>query len=79
MGRPKKEHPPLPTIWRVSDDLWAKVARVLAELDPPRPTGRPRVDPRAVFDAILFRLRSGCQWNQLPAEYPDDSTVHRTF
>jgi len=37
------------------------------------------VDQRAVFDAIIFRLRSGCQWNRLPAEFPDDSSVHRTF
>ena len=79
MGRPKKERPPLPTIWRASDALWARVAVVLAEVDPPRATGRRRVDQRGVFDAILFRLRSGCQWNQLPKEYPDDSTVHRTF
>ncbi len=33
----------------------------------------------AAFDAIIFRLRTGCQWNHLPAEYPDDSSVHRTF
>jgi putative transposase len=24
-------------------------------------------------------LRSGCQWNRLPREFPDDSSVHRTF
>jgi putative transposase len=24
-------------------------------------------------------MRSGCQWNQLPKEFPDDSSVHRTF
>src|SRR5262249_7930659 len=24
-------------------------------------------------------LRTGCQWNRLPREYPDDSTVHRRF
>ena len=35
--------------------------------------------PRGAFDAIIFRLRTGCQWNRLPGEYPDDSTVHRTF
>lgn len=28
---------------------------------------------------MIFRLRSGCQWNQLPNEFPDDSSVHRTF
>jgi putative transposase len=32
-----------------------------------------------VLEAIVYRLRSGCRWNALPKEYPDDSTVHRTY
>lgn len=68
----------LPTIWRVSDELWAKVVAILDQLDPPKPTGRKRIDQRAALDAIIFRLRSGCQWNQLPKAFPDDSSVHRT-
>jgi len=79
MGRPKKIRPPLPPIWEASDDLWVIVAPVLAEHDPPKPRGRKRIDQRAAFDAIIFRLRTGCQWNHLPKEYPDDSSVHRTF
>jgi putative transposase len=67
------------TIWQVSDELWAEVTPILADLDPPKPTGRPRVEARATLDAILFQLRSGCQWNQLPERFPDDSSVHRTF
>jgi len=55
------------------------VERVLAELDPPKRTGRKRIDSRSALDAIIFRLRSGCQWNRLPSEFPDDSSVHRTF
>jgi len=69
----------LPTIWRVPDDLWTIIQPILAELDPPKKTGRKRIDSRAALDAIIFRLRSGCQWNQLPSEFPDDSSVHRTF
>ena len=79
MGRPKKIREPLPTIWRTPDQLWALIEPILAELDPPALTGRPRVDPRATLDAVIFRLRTGCQWNRLPREYPDDSTVHRHF
>jgi transposase len=55
------------------------VERVLRELDPPKRTGRKRIDLRGALDAIFFRLRSGCQWNRLPREFPDDSSVHRTF
>ena len=70
---------PLPTIWRVPDDLWVQIQPILAELDPPKPTGRPRIDARAALDAIIFRLRTGCHWNQMPERFPDDSSVHRTF
>jgi putative transposase len=79
MGRRRKKPKPLPTIWRVPDELWNKVQPILAELDPPKATGRKRIDFRGALDAIIFRLRSGCQWNQLPKEFPDDSSVHRTF
>ena len=79
MGRSKKQRPPLPPIWKASDDLWAIVEPILLDHDPPKPRGRKRVPPRAAFDAIIFRLRTGCQWNHLPAVYPDDSSVHRTF
>ena len=71
--------PVLPTIWRVPDDLWAVVQAVLDVTDPPKRAGRRRIDARAALDAIIFRLRSGCQWNRLPREFPDDSSVHRTF
>ncbi len=70
---------PLPTIWQVSDDLWAKVATILREYDPPRRTGRKRIDQRRALDGIIYRLRSGVQWNYLPREFGDDSSIHRTF
>ena len=72
---------PMPTIWRVPDELWEKIEPILALHDPPKSTGRPRVDQRAALDAIIFRMRSGCQWNHhLPKdEFPDDSSVHRTL
>src|SRR5579859_7931585 len=69
----------LPTIWHVPDELWKSILPLLDELDPPRKQGRKRVSARAILDAIIFRLRTGCQWKHLPKEFPDDSTVHRTF
>lgn len=79
MGRKKKERPPLPTIWHADDDLWAAVEKVLEEHDPPAVYGPERIDQRAAFDGVIFRMRSGCQWNRLPKEYGDDASVHRTF
>ncbi len=73
------EGKPLPTIWDVPDDLWERIEPVILELDPPKSKGRNRVDQRKMLEGIIFRLRSGCQWNQLPKELGDDSTIHRTF
>jgi transposase len=64
---------------RAPDGLWEKIEPILRERDPPKRTGRPRIDQRLALDAIIFRLGTGCQWNRLPKEFPDDSSVHRTF
>jgi putative transposase len=48
-------------------------------MDPPKSTERKRVDSRRMLDGIVFRIRSGCQWNRLPRDLGDDSTIHRTF
>lgn len=79
MARNKKAAEPLPTIWRAGDALWEEVQKVLDELDPPSNYGPERINQRDAFDGLIFRMRSGCQWNKLPEQYGDDSSVHRTF
>jgi putative transposase len=79
MARQKRKVEPLPTIWEVSDELWEIIRRILNDLDPPSWTGRRRVDQRAVLNGIIYQMRSGCQWNHLPKEFGDDSSLHRTF
>ena len=59
--------------------IWDRIHPVILEMDPPKSTGRKRVHPRPILDGIIFRTRSGCQWNRLPRELGDDSTIHRTF
>ena len=52
----------------LSDELWA----VIEPLLPPAPVspkgGRPRVPNRAVLTGILFVLKTGMAWDQLPLE-----------
>ena len=79
MARKKKAVEPLSTIWRVNDALWTQVEKVLEEHDPPARFGPERIDPRKALDGVIYRLRSGVQWNQVPREFGDDSSVHRTF
>lgn len=65
--------------WEVDDALWARVQPLLP---PPLPSlrgGRSRVDDRRVFSAVVYVLRTGCQWNALPRELCSSSTAHRRF
>jgi transposase len=40
-------------------------------LPPASALGRPRAtDMRAVIDAILYIASTGCQWRQLPKDFP---------
>jgi putative transposase len=42
--------------------------------------GRPRsVDMRNLLDAIFYILRTGCQWRQLPHDFPPWGTVSSQF
>src|SRR5262245_7517818 len=79
MARGRRMQPELDTIWSVPDELWQLIQPILQEFDPPATTGRPRVDPRPALDGIIYRMRTGCQWNHLPPAFGDDSSVHRTF
>lgn len=79
MANKKRSVEVLATIWNCPDDLWQRLVPVLAELDPPHDGHRSRIDPRKALDGIIYRLRTGCQWNHLPGEFGDDSSVHRTM
>src|SRR4051794_12483882 len=60
----------------VTDQQWALVERLI----PVYPGGRPRkTDVRDVLDAVLYVLRTGCQWRFLPVDFPPKSTVWRYF
>ena len=67
--------------YKVSDEMWNEIKKYIPKRDhDPRKGGRPRVDDRKVFDAILFVLRTGCQWNALNATgICSSSTAHLRF
>jgi transposase len=60
----------------LTDEQWAVVAPLL-----PRPRrradgrGRPWRDPRDVLDGILWVLRTGAPWHDLPTRYPSYSNL----
>jgi putative transposase len=41
--------------------------------------GRPPIDRREIIDAILYVVRTGCQWRQLPLDFPKWKAVYTVF
>jgi transposase len=61
----------------VTDAEWAIIEPMIP---PPRRGGRPRdTDMREVMNAVRYVLRTGCQWRQLPKDFPPRSTVYNYF
>src|SRR5438128_1852703 len=79
MGGSGSGRKPMPTIWRIPDELWFIVRTVLPAEELRRSRGRPWIESRRVLDGVLYVLRTGCQWKAVPAEYGSGSTVHRRF
>jgi len=64
----------------LTDEQW----EVLEPLTPDPPQredrrGRPWRDPRDVLNGILWILRTGAPWKDLPERYPPYQTCHRRF
>ena len=52
----------------------------LSIIPAPKPGGRPVKYPRReIVNAILYLVRSGCQWRMLPDEFPPWKTVYGYF
>jgi putative transposase len=61
-------------------DLTDRQWQVVRSLFPPRARrGRPPISRRKILDAILYVVRTGCQWRQLPHEFPNWKTVYTVF
>src|SRR5437660_237979 len=65
--------------WEVSDEVWERVRPLIPEAPSHARGGRRRMDDRKAFEAIVYVLRTGIQWNALPRELGASSTVHDGF
>jgi len=61
----------------LTDEQWAKIAPLLPPPAPHPRGGRPRSPDRPVVEGLLWMLRSGARWQDLPDEYPSPSTCWR--
>jgi transposase len=58
----------------MNDELWTFIVPLLP---PHAKEGKRRADDRQTIDGILYVLKTGIPWNDLPDEYGDDVTAWR--
>jgi transposase len=61
----------------LTDDHWARVAPHLPRYRPSPQGGRPRADDRECLEGILWLLRTGARWQDIPVDLPSGSTCWR--
>lgn len=63
----------------IADGLWERVHVWIPKRGKSAKGGRPRVADRRAMSGILYRLRTGCQWDAIPSEFGSRSTCYRRF
>ncbi len=63
----------------LTDVQWEILQSVFVERRRADGKGRPPRDARAVLNGVLWILRTGAPWHDLPDRYPPYQTCHRRF
>lgn len=68
----------------IAEKMWEKIEPLIRknreEKDKKKKkSGRPRSDEKKAFTAIVYVLRTGSQWTEIPTIYGSKSTIHRYF
>ena len=61
----------------LTDAQWEKICPLLPRIRKSRRGGRPPANDRKVLEGILWILRSGARWQDLPDEFPSPATCWR--
>ena len=61
----------------LTEAQWKKIAPLLPKPPKQRKGGRPWIENRRVLEGILWILRSGARWQDLPEKFPHPSTCWR--
>lgn len=61
----------------LSDRQWMLTAKLFPWTAPTRRGGRPMVPPRPCLEGILWILRTGARWKDLPRCFPSPATCWR--
>ena len=61
----------------LKDDQWVKLEPLLPKMTPGKKGGRPWRNNRQVLEGILWVLKTGARWRDLPERYASPSTCWR--
>ena len=64
---------------QLSDEQWLLIADLFPDEPPSEKGGRPRRASRECVEGILWVLRTGARWRDLPARFPSPPTCWRRF
>lgn len=59
----------------LTDEQWAVIEPLIPKKQSNR--GRPRADDRTTLNGILYVLKTGCAWADMPREYGSSTTCWR--
>ena len=62
---------------QLSDEQWFLIEDLFEWHAPTRAGGRPPIPARAVLDALIWMLKNGGAWKDLPKCFPSESTCRR--
>jgi putative transposase len=62
--------------FHLQEALWQKLARFIPQTIG---QGRRSTNDKGCFEALLYMLKTGCQYAHLPKVYQPKSTVHNTY
>jgi len=61
----------------LTDEHWERIAPHLPEHPPSPKGGQPRKSDRECLEGILWRVRTGARWQDIPVDLPSGSTCWR--
>lgn len=61
----------------LSDEQWQRIQRQLPQYKPSAKGGRPRASDRESMEGILWLLRTGARWRDMPVDLPSGCTCWR--
>lgn len=64
------------SLYHITEEQWNRIKCLFPE---PKKVGRPALNPRTVFNGILWILKSGARWRDLPPCFGNWNSIYHKF